>query len=65
VIVSERQSRIPALGYEPDYHLAQFLATKAALEKRGREVIALTVKDLSEESLAALDEFFMEVAAIG
>ena len=65
VIASERQSRIPALGYEPDYHLAQFLATKAALERRSREVIALTIKDMSEESLAALNEFFLEVAAIG
>ncbi len=65
VIISARPTRMPALNYEPDYHVAQFLATKAALERRGREVIALTIKDTSEESLAALDDFFLEVAAIG
>jgi glucose-6-phosphate isomerase len=41
-----------------DYHSAQFLSTKLALEQRGRPVVAIVLKDLSERSLAALDEFF-------
>ncbi len=62
VILSEKQAHFAAAGYEPDYHMAQFLATRMALERKGRNVIALLVKDLSEESLATLGEFFAEAA---
>ncbi|MGI8990002.1 MAG: hypothetical protein ACR2I2_10505 [Bryobacteraceae bacterium] len=63
ILISEKQSRFPAAGYEPDYHMAQFLATKMALERKGRHVVALVVKDLTEGSLLKLDEFFREAAA--
>ncbi|MDQ2899879.1 MAG: hypothetical protein M3Y07_08780 [Acidobacteriota bacterium] len=62
ILISEKQSRFPAAGYEPDYHMAQFLATKMALERKGRHVVALVLKDLTEPSLLKLDEFFREVA---
>jgi glucose-6-phosphate isomerase len=45
------------------YHAAQFLSTKLALEQRGRPVAAIVLKDLSEKSLAALDEFFHQAAS--
>ncbi len=44
------------------YHRTQFLATEEALAQRGREVVAIHLKDLSERSLDALDEFFREAA---
>jgi len=44
------------------YHRTQFLATEQALAERGRDVVAIHLKDLSERSLAALDEFFREAA---
>jgi glucose-6-phosphate isomerase len=58
VLFSEKQEQIAAAGYTPDYHSAQFLSTKLALEERGRPVVAVVLKDLSERSMAALDEFF-------
>ena len=63
VLVSEKQEIIPAIDYRADYHLAQFLSTKLALEQKGRSVVAITVKDLSGRSLAALAEFFGAVEA--
>ena len=65
VLLSEKQSRFPAAGYDPDYHMAQYLATKTALERRHRDVVALTIQDTTEKSLETLDEFFREVAALG
>lgn len=62
VILSEKQAHFAAAAYEPDYHVAQFLATRMALERKGRHAIALVIKDLSEESLATLAEFFAEAA---
>lgn len=63
VLLSEKQARMPGIGYEPDYHMAQFLATKLALERKGRLVRAILVKDLSGESIEKLEEFFAETAA--
>jgi len=57
VMTAAKQSRFQAAHYEPDYHMAQFLATKLALEQRGRLVSAFAVEDLD-----ALDEYFLEVA---
>jgi hypothetical protein len=64
VLLSEAQARFAVAGYEPDYHMTQFLATKMALERKGRTVRAILVKDLSPESLAVLEEFFTETAAL-
>jgi glucose-6-phosphate isomerase len=63
VIFSEKQERLPAAGYTAGYHAAQFLATKLALEERGRAVAAIVLKDLGERSLMALDGFFAAAAA--
>ena len=63
VLLSEKGDSVPDADYRPDYHRAQFLATQMALEQRGRLVVAITVKDLGEASLHALDEFFRQTAA--
>ena len=62
VVLSEKQSSIRRIGYRSDYHRAQFLATERALADRGRAVVSLTVRDLSEKSLDTLSEFFAEAA---
>ncbi len=63
VLLAEKAASIPEAGYTADYHRAQFLATQMALEQRGRLVVSLTLKDLEDPSLKALDEFFRQVAA--
>jgi hypothetical protein len=63
VLLSQKQESIRAIDYSPDYHVAQFLSTKLALEQKGRTVVAVTVRDLSERSLSTLDEFFAQVGA--
>jgi glucose-6-phosphate isomerase len=45
-----------------DYHCAQFLATQMALAERGRVVVSITLRDLEDASLRALDEFFRQAA---
>jgi glucose-6-phosphate isomerase len=64
VLLSEKQTRFPTAGYEPTYHMAQFLATKQALEQKGRVVRAILVKDLSPDSIKVLEQFFSETAAL-
>jgi glucose-6-phosphate isomerase len=44
-----------------DYHVAQFLATRQALQNRRRAVVALVLKDLSERTLDMLADFFQRV----
>jgi hypothetical protein len=63
ILLSEKQEQIAAAAYRADYHVAQFLATKLALEQRGRTVVALLLKDLSERTLTVLEEFFRRVEA--
>jgi hypothetical protein len=58
VLLSEKQ------GQGADYHMAQFLATKLALERKGRLARAILVKDLSGDSIDALGEFFSETARL-
>ena len=43
-----------------DYHQAQYLATQMALAERGRAVVSITLRDLEDGSLRALDEFFRQ-----
>lgn len=43
-----------------DYHHAQYLATQMALSERGRAVVSITLRDLEDASLRALDEFFRQ-----
>jgi len=62
VLLSRRQTSIRPLGYRADYHRAQWLATKLALEQRRRAVVALVLPDLSAESRQALASFFTQVA---
>jgi len=62
VLISEKSERIPEIGYTADYHRAQFQATLLALAERGRPAVSITVKDLDEGTLAALEEFFRQAA---
>ncbi len=62
VVLPEKAESIPAAGYDAEYHTAQFLATQLALTERGRTVVAIMPRDLEPPSLAALDEFFRQVA---
>lgn len=64
VMLTREQASIKEIGYRSDYHRAQWLATKLALERRGRAVVALTFPDLSEGSLRHLRAFFKRVAAL-
>ncbi len=63
VLLSEKPEQLLAAGYTAAYHRAQFLATQLALAERGRAVAAILVKDLEENTLRHLDEFFRQVAA--
>jgi glucose-6-phosphate isomerase len=47
-------------GRRADYHRAQYLATQMALAERGRAVVSITLRDLEDGSLRALDEFFRQ-----
>ena len=51
-------------GEKADYHRAQYLATQMALAERGRAVVSLTLRDLDDASLRALDEFFRQAATL-
>ena len=56
VLLSRKQAPLKALGYTADYHVAQFLATKAALAQRRRPVVAIVLNDLTPATLAATRE---------
>ena len=58
VLLSEKQNP------QADYHMAQFLATKLALERKQRLVRAILVKDLSSESIETLGDFFSETSRL-
>jgi hypothetical protein len=62
ILISGKPESIPEAAYTADYHRAQFLATQMALAQRGRDVVSITLKDLEESSLAALDEFLRQAA---
>jgi len=62
VFLSRRQESISSIGYTPDYHVSQFLATRMALARRGRPVVAIVVTDMGEATRAAVDDFFAAVA---
>ncbi len=62
VLLSEAGSQFAAARYSPDYHLAQFLSTQMALAERGHPVVSVTLKDMEDESLRALEDFFHRAA---
>lgn len=62
VLTSLDTASIPAIGYDAEYHLAQFLATQMALAGRGRPVAAILLDNLGETTLRALGEFFQSAA---
>jgi hypothetical protein len=62
-LISEKAESVPGNGYTANYHRAGFLATQMTLEQHARLVVSITLRDLSEASLKALDEFFRQAAA--
>ncbi len=58
VLAARKQAQFAVANYTADYHMAQFLATKQALERRGRQVLALLVDDLED-----LGKWFQAVAS--
>ncbi len=60
VLLARRQAAIPSIGYRADYHRAQWLATKLALERRGRAVVGLTLPDLGAPTRRSLQSFFRQ-----
>lgn len=62
LIAPAAQNRFALAQYEPDRHIAEFLATKLALENQRRQARAILVKDQSIESIAVLEEFFSQAA---
>jgi glucose-6-phosphate isomerase len=64
ILLADKCETVPGLDYPPDYHRAQFLATIRALEQRGRDVVAITLRDLEPKTLVALERFFREAARL-
>lgn len=62
LLMPAAQNRFALAQYEPDRQIAEFLATKLALENKHRQARAILVKDLSIESIAVLEEFFSQTA---
>jgi len=59
VLIAEQGDCVP----EKAYLRAQYLATQIAMAGKGCPVVSITLKGLTEESLAALAAFFHEAAA--
>jgi len=62
VLLARKQESIRSLNYTSEYHVSQFLATRMALARRGRPVVAIVINDVSERTRAVVDEFFAAVA---
>ena len=62
VLLTEKAESFRRVSYPADYHRAQWLATQQALASRGRAVVGITIRDLSERSRQTVAEFFSEVA---
>ena len=61
VLLSERAEKLVGVDYSAEYHRAQFLATQMALAERGRDVVAIVLKDLEPSALKSLADFFAQV----
>jgi hypothetical protein len=58
VMAARKQTTFSVAHYDPAYHMAQFLATRQALKRRDRHVLAFLVEDAAD-----LETWFREVAA--
>ena len=65
IVFSEKSRIYQVARADPMYHRAQILGTLAALERRGRFAVAISLRDTDEETLQALEEFFTTAAASG
>ena len=62
VLITEQSALPVPIHDSADYHRAQYLATQLALAERGRPVVSITLRDLSDRTLSALEEFFHQAA---
>jgi len=62
VLVSEKPEKLASAGHNANHHVAHFLAMQAVLAERKRPVVVLTLKDLEEPSIIALEDFFRQAA---
>lgn len=62
VLLSSKMDDFVEAGYTAEYHRAQFIATQLALSQRGRQVVAIVMRDLEPASLRTLSDFFRAVA---
>jgi glucose-6-phosphate isomerase len=58
VMAARKQGSFSVAQYDAAYHMAQFLATRQALKRRNRHVLAFLVEDAAD-----LETWFREVAA--
>ena len=63
ILMPRRHQAIDRISYDAEYHVAQFLATKLALSRRQRPVVAILIEDMRGASLEAVGEFFRAAAA--
>jgi hypothetical protein len=62
LLLSGKAEDVAGAGYTAAHPLVQFLGTQIALAGRQRPVVAITLRDLEERTLGALDEFFQQAA---
>lgn len=60
VLIVDKCERASDNAFDAAYHRAQFLATQMALAEKGCPVVSITLNDMSEATLAALQAFFHE-----
>jgi hypothetical protein len=58
VMAARKQAHFSVAQYDASYHMAQFLATKQALERRNRHVLAFLVDDAEDAA-----QWFQAVAS--
>ncbi len=63
LLLNEKAERLPAADFNARHHQALFLAARLDLAKRGRNVVAVTIKDLDEGTIGALEDFFRQATA--
>ena len=62
ILIADDAESMPLIDYTAGYHRSQWLATILALAERKRPVAAIVLKDLSNATLTALDEFMRQAS---
>jgi len=62
VLIVDNSGRASDNPFDSAYHRAQYLATQMALAEKGCPVVSITLNDMSDATLTALQGFFHEAA---